>query len=145
MIRLCLKYCSDDLENLTIAYQGLLETFKEQQKRGTTISENISLLLCANTTNHEFIPMTPPVTLMTPPMTPFTPQTFGTLFQNIRHLHFAFGCNDKWIDPRLQTELDFRKKIIYCHMKLANLYYEQKKVVEAKHSLTEVIFLCRQL
>ncbi|CAF1254556.1 unnamed protein product [Rotaria sordida] len=144
MIQLCLKYCSDDLENLIIAYQGILKTFKEQQRRGTNISEDIPLLLCVNTTNAEFIEMTPPVTPMTSPITPFTPPMFGSLFQNIRRLHFAFGCNDKWIDPRLKTERDLRKKIIYCHMKLANLYYEQKKIIEAKDLLTEVISLCQQ-
>ncbi|CAF1133552.1 unnamed protein product [Rotaria sordida] len=144
MIQLCLKYCSDDLENLIIAYQGILKTFKEQQRRGTNISEDISLLLCANTTNAEFIEMTPPVTPMTSPITPFTPPMFGSLFQNIRRLHFAFGCNDKWIDPRLKTERDLRKKIIYCYMKLANLYYEQKKIIEAKDLLTEIISLCQQ-
>ena len=57
-----------------------------------------------------------------------TVQVSGTLFQNIKPLNFAFGWYDKRIDPRLKNESDLRKKIIYCHMKLAALYYDYEKV-----------------
>jgi tetratricopeptide (TPR) repeat protein len=144
MIKLCLKHHPDDLENITIGYKGMMDTYKQQQLKTSDNSEDISSLLCTDEDHIGVQPMTPPVTLLTPPLTPLIPPMFGTLFQNMKPLHFAFGCYEKWIDPRLKNVTDLRKKVIYCHMKLAALYYDQKRTEDAKHSLLEAILLCRQ-
>ncbi|CAF4088925.1 unnamed protein product [Rotaria sp. Silwood2] len=148
MIQLCLKYHPDDLENIIISYKGMIETYKKQQSRGPDNSEDILMKLCVD--GNDIVvtpgrtPMTPPVPLLTPPITPLKLPAFGIFFQNINHLHFAFDYYDKWIDPRLKNESDLRKKIIYCHMKLAALFYEQKKISDAKDSLIKTILLCQQ-
>ena len=148
MIRLCLKYHPNDLENIISGYQGMIKTYQQQQVDRPVHSENLSILLCADTNVTGVppleIPMTPPVTLITPPLTPLAPLTHGTLFQNIKHLDFAFECYDKRIDPRLKTESNLGKKRIYCHLKLAALYYDQGQVTDATKSLREVHLLSQQ-
>ena len=146
MIRLCLKYCPDDLDNIIIGYQGMIETYKKQLSNEPHSLQDIPVLLCANTNDVENTsvktPLTPPVTPITPPMTPIIPSTTGKLFHIVKHLHFAFNKYDKWIDPRLESEPDLSKKIIYCHLKLAALFYDKKKIEDSKRSLKEAKSLC---
>ncbi|CAF3278113.1 unnamed protein product [Rotaria socialis] len=139
MIQLCLKYHPDDLENIIIGYQGMRESYTRQQSRSPEEYEDILTKLCADDND----PIVTP--LITPPITPWKPPVFGKLFQNINHLHFAFDYYDKWIDSRLNNESDLRKRIIYCNMKLAALYYDHNKVNDAKDCLTKTILLCQPL
>ncbi|CAF1011684.1 unnamed protein product [Rotaria sordida] len=148
MIQLCLKYQPDDLKNITIGYEGMKKIYKQQQIERPDHAEYLSMLLCvdANSTKVclDDIPMTPPASVTTPSLTSMTPLTFGTLFQNIKHLDFAFECYDKRIDPRLKTEPNLCKKVIYCRLKVAALYYDQGQVIDATKSLSEVHLLSQQ-
>ncbi|CAF1671531.1 unnamed protein product, partial [Adineta ricciae] len=126
MIRLCLKYHPDDLGNLTIGYEGLLKTYQQQRMEP---SESLSVLLCSD---HEETSVTSNET-----------STSDVLFQNFKPLHFAFEFYEKQLDPRLKAEPNLHKKIIYCHLKLAALYYDQNKIDEAKHSLSQAISFCQ--
>jgi tetratricopeptide (TPR) repeat protein len=148
MIRLCLKYQPNDLNNFISGYKGMLDTYKNQQLERSDHSEHIPALLC--TDPHNFgelaneMPLTPPVDIDTPPLTPLSPLVSGILFQKIKHLDFAFEFYDKRIDPRLKMESDLRKKIIYCQMKLADLYYDQGQIIDVPISLNEAVLLSRQ-
>ncbi|CAF5096063.1 unnamed protein product, partial [Rotaria sp. Silwood1] len=148
MIELCLKYCSNDLENLIIDYKDMIQTYKQQQSIKIVNSEDISTLVCTSNNHIEVslieTSMIPPVTPMPAPLTPIISSISGRLFENIKHLHFTFDFYNKWIDLRFEHELDLQKKMIYYHMKLTALYYDQEKSIEAKHSLGEVILLYRK-
>ncbi|CAF1234238.1 unnamed protein product [Rotaria sordida] len=63
---------------------------------------------------------------------------------DLENIIISYKGYDKWIDPRLKNESDLQKKIIYCHMKLAALFYEQKKVSDAKDSLIKTNLLCQK-
>lgn len=134
IIQLCLKYHPDDLENIIIGYKGMIETYRQQQLRTQDNSEDILIKLYTDTDD---IGITSSRISIPLPM-------FGSFFQNTNPLDCAFDCYDKWIDSRLENEADFCKKIIYYHMKLAALYYDQEKIIDAENSLIEAKLLCQQ-
>ncbi|UJR11377.1 hypothetical protein I4U23_015557 [Adineta vaga] len=126
IIRLCCKYHLEDLQNLTIGYQGMLKCYQQQR---TDRSEPISELLCTDSNEIETKSV----------------EISDTFFQYLKPLHFALEFYDKQFDTRVKTENDLRKKMVYCQLKLAALYYDQKKIEEAKFALSESISLCQQI
>ncbi|CAF0983899.1 unnamed protein product [Didymodactylos carnosus] len=135
IIGLCLKYSSNDLENIIVGYKGMIETYEKQLIATSSEDSDISLVLCDA--------VRPPVSLETS-MSSDTPSN-GTLFKNVKRFHFAFGQYDKRVDLLLNSEPDLHKKRVYCYMKLAALYYDQEKIVDAQHSLSQAILLCKQI
>lgn len=131
IIDLCLKYNPNNLENIINGYKGMIETYKQQQLTVQYNSENIFIEL-----NDDMKPIESIISTSIP--------IFKSIFENIKPLDCAIDCYNKRIDPQIKNELDFRKRIIYCRMKLAALYYDQKELINAQNSLLEVKALCQE-